>query len=306
MISVVVPLYNKESYIPRALASVMRQTYRDYEIVVVDDGSTDNGVQVVEGLQISCLRLIRQDNAGVAAARNRGIREAKGNLIAFLDADDEWKPDYLETQMRLVERYSQCDVFATNYEINDERGVTTPTIIRKLPFEGNDGELTNYFEVACCSHPPLWTSAVMVRKTAILLVGGFPVGIKSGEDLLTWARLAAKYEIAYSKKVGAVFVYDEKLFNTDQRDRLPESEDYVGKELKQIYSDNKKVKGLKQYVALWHKMRARIYIQKHKRCKGLAECVKSMRYSVNMKIVIFFLLACSPYCISDFAFRKLG
>lgn len=306
MISVVIPLYNKESYVVRTLASVMRQTYRDYEIVVVDDGSTDNGAQVVENLRISCLRLIRQENAGVSAARNRGIQEAKGDLIAFLDADDEWKPDYLETQMRLVEKYPQCDVFATNYEFQNQEGVISPTIIRKLPFDGKDGELSNYFEVASCSHPPICSISIMVRKTAILLVGGFPVGIKSGEDLLTWARLASKCKIAYIKKACAVFFHDERLFNTDQRERLPESDDNVGKELNKIYSDDRKLKGLKQYIALWYKMRARIYIQKHERCKGIAECLKSLRYSVNIKILIFVLLACSPYYISDFAFRKLG
>lgn len=310
MITVVIPLYNKAPFISRTLDSVAAQTYTDFEVVVVDDGSTDGSSEIVENHPCSTLnaklKLIRQSNAGVSAARNRGIAEAQGEHIAFLDADDEWKPDYLATQMSLVEKYPQCDVFATNYEFRDEKGSTTPTIIRKLPFDGENGELTNYFEVASRSHPPLWTSAVMVRKSAIESVGGFPVGIKSGEDLLTWARLVARYRIAWSRKVLAVFFRDENSFNNDQKERVPESNDFVGEELGMLYKKNKETIGLKAYVGFWHKMRARIYIQKKNRKWALKECSKSMKYSVNIKIIVFVLLALLPYKMSDFLFHKIG
>ena len=185
IISVVIPLYNKKKQIAYTLQSVFTQTFQDFEIVVVDDGSTDNSVEEVEKFDDSRIRLIHQTNAGVSAARNRGIGEARGELIAFLDADDEWKPRYLETQYALYQKYPECSVYACNYEFRDSEGKVTSTIIRKLPFEGKDGILSNYFEVASCSHPPLWTSAVVVKKSAIQAIGGFPLGIKSGEDLLT-------------------------------------------------------------------------------------------------------------------------
>ena len=92
MISVVIPLYNKEKQIANTLRSVFAQTYTDYEIIVVNDGSTDNSVAVVESLNDPRIRLIHQKNAGVSAARNRGIEEARGEYIALLDGDDEWKP----------------------------------------------------------------------------------------------------------------------------------------------------------------------------------------------------------------------
>ena len=94
MISVVIPLYNKEEQIADTLQSIFAQTFQDFEIVIVDDGSTDNSVEEVEKFDDSRIRLIHQTNAGVSAARNRGIEEARGELIAFLDADDEWKPEY--------------------------------------------------------------------------------------------------------------------------------------------------------------------------------------------------------------------
>lgn len=253
MISVVIPLYNKEKQIACTLQSVFEQTFQNFEIVIVDDGSTDNSVEEVEKFDDSRIRLIHQTNAGVSAARNRGIEEASGELIAFLDADDVWMPEYLATQYGLYQKYPECSVYACNYEFRDSEGKVTPTIIRKLPFEGEDGILSNYFEVASCSHPPICSISIMVKKMAIQAIGGFPLGIKSGEDLLTWARLAVSGAIVYSRKSLAVFVRDEGLFNKDQQLRVPEKEDIVGLELKKLYNINRHIIGLNKYVALWHK-----------------------------------------------------
>ena len=167
MISVVIPLYNKEQSIASTLQTVQNQTYQDFEIVIVDDGSTDHSVEEVTKVLNPRIRLIHQENAGVSAARNRGIEEAKGEYIAFLDADDEWKPDYLKTQYELTQKYPECSVFACNYEFKDTQGKVTPTIIRKLPFKGKNGILSNYFEVASCSHPPICSISIMVKKNAI-------------------------------------------------------------------------------------------------------------------------------------------
>lgn len=303
MISIVIPLYNKEKQIAHTLQSVLNQTFQDFEVVIVDDGSTDGSVAEVEKLSDSRIRLIHQKNAGVSAARNRGIEAAKYDLIAFLDADDEWKPEYLATQYHLFQKYPDCNVFACNYEFRDAEGKVTPTIIRKLPFTSDDGILTNYFEVASCSHPPLWTSAVMVKKQAIQKIGGFPVGIKSGEDLLTWARLAVNVKIAYSRTPLAVFIRDEVLFNKDQKQRIPEVEDIVGKELLNIYAENRTMRGLNSYLALWHKMRTRIFIEKGHRRLALKECLISMKYDINIKIIVFFVLIILPISFSKKIFR---
>lgn len=302
--SVIIPLYNKELSIVSTLQTVLDQTFSDYEIVIVDDGSTDSSVAEVEKVQDSRIRLIHQQNAGVSAARNRGIKEAKGDLIAFLDADDEWKPEYLATQYYLFRKYPECDIFACNYEFRDISGNVTSTILHKLSFAGDDGILTNYFEVASCSHPPLWTSAVMVKKQALLSIGGFPIGIKSGEDLLTWARLAVNGMIAYSKRPLAVFIFDERIFNADQKQRMPESVDVVGNELFKLYKANPGIVGIKQYVGLWHKMRARIFLSKHLRWRAFYECVRAIQYHVSVKIIVFLILSLMPYRIVDFILKK--
>lgn len=306
MISVVIPLYNKAGQVAHTLRSVLGQTFREFEVVIVDDGSTDGSADEARSVHDGRIRLVSQRNAGVSAARNRGVAEARYDLIAFLDADDEWKPTYLETQYNLYRKYPDCSLFACNYEFRNADGRVTPTILHKLPFEGEYGILSNYFEVASCSHPPLWTSAVMVRKQALQAVGGFPVGIKSGEDLLTWARLAVAGKIAFSRKPLATFVFDARLFNEDQNKREPEVKDVVGDELKELYKHNLQICGLKEYNALWHKMRARIYIDKKNRRGALMECCRAMCYHINGKIIVFFALSLLPYSVSHYVFSKLS
>lgn len=265
MISVVIPLYNKEQSIASTLQTVLTQTYQDFEIVIIDDGSTDYSVDEVRKVTDPRIRLIHQNNMGVSAARNRGIKEAKGEYIAFLDADDEWKPEYLKAQYELTQKYPECSVFACNYEFKDTQGKMKHTIIRKLPFEGEDGILSNYFVVASRSHPPLWTSAVMVRKNVIQSIEGFPAGLISGEDLLTWARLAVKYKIAFSTNVYAQY---KILANSQSKNYVRDIQikdikkvpDTIGSEIESFYSisEGKLKKDIRLYLSFWYKMRASI------------------------------------------------
>lgn len=307
MITVVIPLYNKADCIATALDSVLVQTYQDFEVVVVDDGSTDEGAAIVERYADPRIRLIRQDNAGVSAARNKGIAEARGEYVAFLDADDEWSPEYIEVQFQLTEKYPQCDVFATNYEFRGPSGNMVPTILRRLPSKDEDFELTNYFEVAYSSHPPLWTSAVMVRKAALDSVGGFPVGVCSGEDLLTWARLIVKYKAAFSMKSFAIYNLGEGYDKKNLPPRRQDEGDPVGKELLDMYRENPHIVGLRKYLSHWHKMRASTAIRYGERKETLEEVRKSLCFNpFNFKVVIFAILAVFPLKIRNLIIYKFG
>lgn len=299
MISVIIPLYNKEKRITQTLRSVLSQTYNDFEIVIVDDGSTDGSVAEVEKFHDSRIRLIRQENAGVSAARNRGVKEARGKYVAFIDADDEWKPEYLEYQYQLTLDFPECKVFASNYVFCDVQGVVSPTILNKLPFKGETGLLVNYFEVAAASHPPIWTSAVMIDRETFMETGGFPVGIKSGEDLLTWARLACRNKIAFSRRALAVFNaegYDAR----EKPKRLPAEIDIVGRELVELLKEYK-TPYLREYIALWHKMRSSIYMRLRMRRKSVKEALIGLRYNpLNLKLYVFVLLNCLPSKLQPF------
>lgn len=293
MISVIIPLYNKEAGVATALRSVLAQTYQDFEIVVVDDGSTDGSDAVVETFNDPRIRLIRQQNAGVSAARNRGIKEAEGEYVAFLDADDEWMPGFLTEIRALQEAYPNCKAQATNYIFNSN-GEKSHTILRKIPFDGERGVLSNYFEVASCSHPPVWTSAVCIERELLQEIGGFPVGVKSGEDLLTWARIAVRTQWAYSRNAFSVFNIEGYEIN-ERPKRIPAEIDIVGNELKSIYKNNPNIKGLRHYIAHWHKMRSSVYMRLGMKKKSINEALKGLRFHpFNYKLYVYIILNLIP------------
>ena len=120
--SVVIPLYNKEHYIEATIRSVLSQTCTDYEVLVVDDGSKDNSLALARKFASDRVRIIPQENQGVSVARNTGILNAKGEYICFLDADDEWRPDYLATIDELTVKYPESAIFVTAYAVNMGNG----------------------------------------------------------------------------------------------------------------------------------------------------------------------------------------
>jgi hypothetical protein len=303
-ISVVMPLYNNAKDVQRALRSVCSQTVSDFEVLVINDGSTDGGDAVARMMYDSRIRVIDQNNKGVSAARNRGVVEAKGDMVAFLDADDEWKPDFLETIIRLDQNFKQCSVFATLYFYRDLDATLRTPILRKIPPGQWEGVLENYFRTAAYSDPPLWSSAIAVKKTALLSVGGFPEGILIGEDLLTWARLAMKFEIAYSKKQCAVFWLRAPL--TGFPTRTPEIPDIVGEQLRellaQVQADKKK--DFLRYLSLWHRMRASMFVQLEDRANAMTEIQKMAGYSaVDPRVVVYFTAAATPKLIRKVVLR---
>lgn len=196
--SVVIPLYNKAEYIRRTLKSVLAQSYRNFEVIVVDDGSTDNSLKVVRQITSDKVRVIEQKNQGTAVARNTGIAHSEGEYIAFLDADDEWKNDYLETIDVLTERYPQSDIFVTAYRIimgKDNYNYSS----RLTPGEGC---LASYWMTFQYPYDFVWTSATVIRKSVILMAGGFKPGERIGQDLDLWARVARiNPKVAYSSSV---------------------------------------------------------------------------------------------------------
>lgn len=305
MISVIIPLYNKAGSIAQVLDSVLAQEYQDFEIVVVDDGSTDGGASVVENYGDVRIRLVRQKNAGVSAARNRGIEEARGEYVAFLDADDVWMPGFLSEIAALQREFPQCRAQATNYVFNSN-GVKSPTILRKIPFSGEWGVLTNYFEVASCSHPPVWTSAVCIERVLLQEIGGFPVGIKSGEDLLTWARVAVRTDWAYSMRTMAQ--YNVELFS-DKPGRPHDEIDYVGDALVELLQpiENSYTSELKKYISHWYRMRTSVYMLQGKVKNTWMYGVKALRYNIfNYKVGAIMLLVLLPSSIKKTLKKRYG
>ena len=207
--SIIVPLYNKALYVRRTLESIEAQTFRDYEVIVVDDGSTDNSLAVVkefvERIDDRCIddrwSILSQANAGVAAARNNGVAKSKGEYVCFLDADDWWEPTYLEELDKLITDYSDAGLFCTNY-VYYKPGKT------HVALDLGRGYM-NYQEAYLLSTAmPIWTGAACMPHRVFDEMGGFPKGIKLGEDFLLWAKTALHYKVAFSEKALANYNND--------------------------------------------------------------------------------------------------
>lgn len=201
-ISVVIPLYNKEKVINRTIDSVLSQTHNNFEVIVVNDGSTDEGPALVRKIQDSRVRLINQENAGVSAARNRGIREAKSELIAFLDADDEWLPDFLETVLGLAFRFPEAGAYSTGYIILKDRQKSR----RDIKIKGEHEKCGCYFDLfnkagGVCS------SSIAVRRRVFDEVGTFREGYRLAEDLDMWFRIGLHFDFSCSPKICAIYHY---------------------------------------------------------------------------------------------------
>ena len=185
-ISVVIPLYNKELEVERALRSVLGQSLMPGEIIIVDDGSTDGSHAIVEriineGHDVD-IRLISQKNSGVSAARNRGIKEAKGRYVALLDADDWWLSGYIAEVCRMMEYYPDAEAYSTAFDI-----VTGGNRV-KAAVPDSEGYI-NVSEEAIQSRYPIIPSTATLLRSAVLECGGFPDGMRIGEDQWLWVRM---------------------------------------------------------------------------------------------------------------------
>jgi len=196
--SVVIPLYNKEHYIVNTIQSVLNQTFQDYELIVVDDGSKDNSYEVAKTVHSERINLIHQENQGVAVARNTGVENANGEYIAFLDADDCWYPNYLQVLSDLIDQFPESDIFVTSYRIvmGNERYHFSAHLSDEPTL------LQSYWVTFKNAYDTVWTSATAIRKTAIEKAGMFTPGEKIGQDLDLWARVARNNPlVAYSPEV---------------------------------------------------------------------------------------------------------
>lgn len=204
MISVVIPLYNKAHTIVNTLQTVFNQTYQNFEVVIVDDGSTDNGVQLIqERFDDSRIRIITQENAGVSVARNRGIDEAKGEWVAFLDADDEWHPDYLKWVSTAAEMYPICDMILTgrqcqNYNTKVKRGYIPPLLIDSI------------MEIDFFENPHVFAhiSATCIRRCILekpTSWNRFIKGQKYNEDFFFLFAIALHVKVAFVGKFLSVY-----------------------------------------------------------------------------------------------------
>ena len=226
-ISVVIPLYNKRDTINRCIDSVLAQTVQDIEIIVIflprKDMDNEDSDEKVAQYRDERIRLMHQENKGVSAARNQGVKAARADLIAFIDADDEWTPKHLETLLRLREKFPEAGTYGTATLITN--GVRTERIEchPEIPDEPWEGLIPNYWKAAHRKYfPIISTSNVAVPRDVLIEMDGFNTGLSKGEDLDLWGRIAVKYPIAFSWDGKGVYHTESPSRLTDERDRAME------------------------------------------------------------------------------------
>lgn len=217
MFSVVIPLYNKELSIKNTIQSVLEQSFQEFEIIVVNDGSTDKSASVVESIHDERIRLVHQNNQGVSVARNRGVREARYNWIVFLDGDDLWEENHLSTFAEMIMKYPNDKVFCTSHSKSKYKGGYVPKDIGEYEI------IDDYFEEVMKHVDFIWTSATCINKSVFDNVGGFPVGINRGEDLDLWARIGKQYRIIRSRTLTAIYRLDSENKLTGKRSKYGNS-----------------------------------------------------------------------------------
>jgi glycosyltransferase involved in cell wall biosynthesis len=204
--SIVIPVYNKEKFVVKTIESVLSQTFIDYEIIIVNDGSTDQSEAKISTFNDNRIKYYSKKNEGVALARNFGIEKATADYICFLDADDYWYPTFLETMQRYSSELPEQKVFAAAIEIETKN--KTISAHYSIP-STSDFEIVNFFD-ASQKECALWTSSVCIHKSVFEKVGDFDTNIKHGEDTELWIRIGLQFPIVFIRKILARYVYDEK------------------------------------------------------------------------------------------------
>jgi glycosyltransferase involved in cell wall biosynthesis len=203
--SVIIPLYNKENFIENTLKSVLNQKFTDFEIIIVNDGSTDKSEEKLLRFKDSRIQYFCKENEGVSIARNYGIKKAESDYITFIDADDYWYPDFLEEIFKNIKLFPEQKVFTAAIEIETSKNIFPAQY--SIQKTGNF-ELVNYFK-ASIKESIIWTSSAVFHKSIFTEIGNFDPKIKSGQDTDLWIRIGLVYPVLFSWKILARYVYDE-------------------------------------------------------------------------------------------------
>lgn len=228
-ISVVMPAYNAGQWIGRAIESALAQTPPPFELIVVDDGSSDATPEVCARYS-ERIRHIRQQNRGAAAARNAGIRAARGELVAFLDADDEWCDGFLEAIAHLRDRFPEAGAYATGFRCILPEGRCFDAVL-----SGPSGPrlIRDYFAHSLAG-PFMYTSSIAVPRTVFNQVGYFAEGEPMGEDLDMWGRIALAFPVAYCAEPLALYHQEASGRVCDHHSRDPRFPPFVRSYLKAV------------------------------------------------------------------------
>lgn len=278
-ISVIIPAYNSEDTILETIKSVQKQTFSDWELIVINDGSTDGTIQLVNEINDSRLKVFSYENGGLSVARNRGITNAKGEFIAFLDADDLWTPDKLELQLEVLRKNPEAGVAYSWTYFMEEKGEYCHTD-RQLFFEGNvfANLLTDNF-IANGSNP-------LIRRQAIESVGEFDASVSGAADWDYWLRLAACWQFVVVPKPQVFY----RLSSSSMSSKVEFMEDCQLKVIDKAFrSVPRELQSLKnQSIAFVYQYSLQLYLTKTSSIEGVEKAERTLfkAFQIYPKILL--------------------
>ena len=239
--SVIIPLFNKAEYVERTLNSVLLQSFDDFEVIIVNDGSTDNSLKIAESFTDDRIVIYSKDNKGVSTARNYGVIKATSNYIAFLDADDIWKPNHLDALHNLIVDMPSCALYCMGY-IKQKSEKSKIRAQFGTIADGYKGVVSGYFKNSL-PFTIAGMGAVAVNKAKFIEVGGFTEGVTHGEDIELWTTLALQGKVALYNIVTVTH-----LINIKGRVSNLKIDDKVFPDFNQFNEAERKSKDLKVYL----------------------------------------------------------
>lgn len=268
-ISIVIPLYNKENEIENTLNSVLKQSFTNFEVIIINDGSTDKSESRVLAFSDNRIKYKKTENGGVSKARNKGIEMAVSPLIAFLDADDIWLPDHLFDLKKLYDDFPNAGLILKNYIFVYAGNHQVKPVFNGIDPDNFRGIVDDFF-YASLNYRLAWTSAAAIPKEVFKKVGVFDekITLGAGEDTDMWTRTALSYPVAFDSKISA-------LYKMDASNRISHSKTLKRSfsKLNKFIDEEKQNPSLKKFID-----RYRVdYAVKHK----LAGDTKTFKYYIN-------------------------
>jgi glycosyltransferase involved in cell wall biosynthesis len=247
LVSVIIPCYNGEAYLKEAIESALAQSYPRVEIIVVDDGSTDNSSEIAQKLPV---RYVRQQNRGLTASRNLGIRESKGSYVVFLDADDRLKPDAIETGLRVLAGRPDCAMAVGDHTFVSENG-------SHLSDSRKDCLVAAHYEALLKSNFIEMISSVLFRRNVLEDMGGFDTGLRVAEDYELYLRIARKYPICCHAAVVAEYRMHQTNVSLNSELMLTMTLRVLGSQARYVRSDAGRLFAFLEGIRSWRRQYGR-------------------------------------------------
>lgn len=303
-VSVIMRTYNRAYVLGEAIESALNQSYRDFEIIVVDDGSVDNTSEVVSRFPSDKIRYIRHDhNRGVSAAGNTGISAARGNLIAHLDSDDLWKPGMLSYLVDILDRNPEVGVAFCNVEIVHPKSVSSvvsnmqafPKMIAS--HAGSENIILTSREMYVCllEEVPIKPTGVVIRRDVLDAVGNYNESWLSGEDWELYLRISKRYSFGYvNRKLATMRVYKDSTLSRFQEEDKASLLRLAVSEKRTLRGDRKAIQAVNRAITRHHKDLGWIYLHSGRRTKGISTYARGFVETGHFSLIVRAALAVFP------------